>query len=169
MSAARRTWRMFLAGPGKRAALPLRASTVETSCVELARLLSCAGREFADQIFISVAEHVGIGLIQLEIDLIQVAEDSDDNVILGLFRAAKLGRPQVEVFEQLVEIVLARRSHGGLFDIVEDASQIIENETACATWMRRAWQSRRRVPKASGSANSGASCILTLGHRCKVG
>ena len=98
--------------------------------VKLPSFLARAAGELADEIFIGIAQHVAVHLLQLKIDAVEVDQHLGDQLVLGGFGAAQLGAGQVEVFEQLVEIILAVGAHGGLFDAGEDRLEIVQDEAA---------------------------------------
>ena len=96
--------------------------------VELARLLARAAGKLADEVFVGIAQDVALGIVQPEVDGVQVDQNFGDEVVFVFFGAAQFGGGEVEVFEQLVEIIFAGGAHGGAFDVVEDLGQVVEDE-----------------------------------------
>ena len=68
--------------------------------VELARLLARAAGELADEVFVGIAQHVGISVVEPEVDLVKVDEHLGDEVVLLILRLAQFRRAEVQIFEQ---------------------------------------------------------------------
>lgn len=64
--------------------------------VELARLLSRAAGELADEVFVGIAQHVGLGIGQAEVDLVKVAEHLGDEFVFLALGFPELRRAETD-------------------------------------------------------------------------
>ena len=96
--------------------------------VELARLLSRAAGELADEVFVGIAQHVGLGIGQAEVDLVQVAEHLGDEFVFLALGFPKLRRAEIKILEQALEVVLAGVAHGAGLDVLQDGGEVFEDE-----------------------------------------
>ncbi len=98
--------------------------------VKFASLLACAACKLPDEVFVGVAQDIGIGLLQLEVDLVEVGEHLGDDQVAGLGRLAEFGAVEVHVFKEVVKVLFAFGAHGTLLYAQENALEVRQDE-AC--------------------------------------
>ncbi len=73
--------------------------------IKLARFFACSAGKLTNEIFIGIAQHIQLGMLQLEIYFIQMTEHPC-NYFVALFGSfTEFGRVQVHVFKQVVELL----------------------------------------------------------------
>ncbi len=85
--------------------------------VEFSGGLTRAAGEFSDEVFVGVAEDIGLGIAERKVDGIEVGEDLGDELVFGIFAFAELGGGEIEVFEKALEVFFTLVAHGGGFDV----------------------------------------------------
>jgi len=96
--------------------------------VELARLLPRATGELADEVFVGIAQHVGLGVVEPEVDLVQVDEHLGDEFVLLVLGFPQLGRAEIEILEQSLEVFLAIVSHRAGLNVLQDGGEFLQDE-----------------------------------------
>ena len=96
--------------------------------VELARLLPRTAGELADEVFVGIAQHVGIGIAEPEVDLVEVDEHLGDEFVFLVLGFSELGRAEIEILKQSLEVFLAIVPHGAGLDVFEDGGEFLQNE-----------------------------------------
>ena len=98
--------------------------------VELAGGFAGAAGELTDEVFVGVAKDVGFGVVELEVDFIEGAEDIDEGSVTIAIGFTKFGGIEVDGFEEVVEIVFGFMAHGGLLNVFQDALYVFEDVAA---------------------------------------
>ena len=97
-------------------------------CGNLSRLLPRPTCKLPDEVFVGIAQHIQLRILQMKINLIQMKQHLRNQLILSRFRPPQLRTRQIQILKQIVEIIFTRRPHGTLLNIAQNLGQILQDK-----------------------------------------